>query len=76
MFVQSLPEMMYNVSGPSDTVALWDGPLWRWNTAGLGNKTLQSSTGELAATLTSASVWRTKGEKGCPEEIDGFFPLL
>lgn len=42
----------------------------------LGNETLQSSTPGLAATLTSASVWKTKGEKGYPEEIGGLFPLL
>lgn len=42
----------------------------------LGNETLQSSTPGLAATLTSASVWKTKGEEGYPEEIGGLFPLL
>lgn len=74
MFVHSLPEIVYNVSAPNDRVALWHRPLWLLeHPEELGNETLQSSTLGLAATLSSARVWRTKERRAILKKLVGFF---
>lgn len=74
VFVQSWPEIVYNVSVPSSRVASRGRPLWLLeHSEELGNETLQSSTLGLAATLTSASVWRTKERRAIRKKLVGFF---
>lgn len=74
VFVQSLPKIVYNVSVPSSRVASRGRPLWLLeHFEELGDETLQSSTTGLAATLTSASVWRTKERRAIRKKLVGFF---